>query len=228
MAEPSLVVGIGASAGGYEALTQFFPALPADTGMAFVVVQHLDPKHESLLPELLAKLTKMPVSQVKDRTEVQANQVFVIPPNTLMTIAGNLLHLTPRSKERKPQMSIDHFFRSLAESHDGKSIGIVLSGSSSDGALGIEAIKHAGGITFAQEETSARYLFMPKSAVATGCVDFVLTPEGIARELAELSRHPYLSALPLARGGQAPCEGQEPVADLGSAPQGQRRGPDPL
>ena len=83
---PSLVVGIGASAGGYEALTQFFPALPPDTGMAFVVVQHLDPKHESLLPELLAKLTKMPVSQVKDRTQVQANQVYVIPPNTLMTI----------------------------------------------------------------------------------------------------------------------------------------------
>ena len=84
--EPSLVVGIGASAGGYEALAQFFPALPPDTGMAFVVVQHLDPKHESLLPELLAKLTKMPVSQVKDRTRVQANQVYVIPPNTLMTI----------------------------------------------------------------------------------------------------------------------------------------------
>ena len=90
-------------------------------------------------------------------------------------------------------MSIDHFLRSLAESHDGKSIGIVLSGSSSDGALGIEAIKHAGGITFAQEEKSSRYHFMPRSAIATGCVDFVLPPEGIARELAELARHPYLS-----------------------------------
>ncbi len=191
-AGPSLVVGIGASAGGYEALTQFFPELPPDTGMAFVVVQHLDPQHESLLPELLGKLTKMPVSQVENRTEVQANQVFVIPPNALMTISGNRLHLTARSKERKPQMSIDHFFRSLAESHDGKSIGIVLSGSSSDGALGIEAIKHAGGITFAQEEKSSRYHFMPKSAIATRCVDFVLPPEGIARELAQLARHPYL------------------------------------
>ncbi len=90
-------------------------------------------------------------------------------------------------------MSIDHFFRSLAESHDGQAIGIILSGSSSDGALGIEAIKHAGGITFAQEEKSARYYFMPKSAIATGCVDFVLSPEGIARELGELARHPYLS-----------------------------------
>ena len=135
----------------------------------------------------------MPVSQVKDRTEVQANQVYVIPPNTLMTITGKLLHLTARSKERKPQMSIDHFLRSLAESHDGQAIGIILSGSSSDGALGIEAIKHAGGITFAQEEKSARYYFMPKSAIGTGCVDFVLPPEGIARELAELARHPYLS-----------------------------------
>ncbi len=203
---PSLVVGIGASAGGYEALTQFFPALPPDTGMAFVVVQHLDPKHESLLPELLAKLTKMPVSQVKDHTEVEPNQVYVIPPNCLMTIKGNLLHLTARSKERKPQMSIDHFFRSLAESHDGKSIGIVLSGSSSDGALGIEAIKHAGGITFAQEEESSRYHFMPKSAIATGCVDFVLPPEGISRELAELSHHPYLSPFPAAKAIKPPVK----------------------
>ena len=149
--------------------------------------------HESLLPELLAKLTKMPVSQVKDRTRVQANQVYVIPPNTLMTITDKELCLTARPKERKPQMSIDHFFRSLAESHDGQAIGIILSGSSSDGTLGIEAIKHAGGITFAQEEKSARYYFMPKSAIGTGCVDFVLPPEGIARELAELARHPYLS-----------------------------------
>ena len=187
------MVGIGASAGGYEALAQFFPVLPPDTGMAFVVVQHLDPKHESLLPELLAKLTKMPVSQVKDRTQVKANQVYVIPPNTLMTITDKMLCLTARPKERKPQMSIDHFLRSLAESHDGQAIGIILSGSSSDGALGIEAIKHAGGITFAQEEKSARYPFMPRSAIATGCVDFVLPPEGIARELAEVARHPYLS-----------------------------------
>ncbi len=102
-AGPSLMVGIGASAGGYEALTQFFPALPPDTGMAFVVVQHLDPKHESLLPELLAKLTKMPVSQVKDRTEVQANQVYVIPPNTLMTITGKLLYLTARPRSGSPR-----------------------------------------------------------------------------------------------------------------------------
>ncbi len=191
--EPSLVVGIGASAGGYEALAQFFPALAPDTGMAFVVVQHLDPKHDSLLPELLAKLTKMPVSQVKDLTRVQANQVYVIPPNTLMTIRDKDLCLTARPRERKPQMSIDHFLRSLAESHDGQGIGIILSGSSSDGTLGIEAIKHAGGITFAQEEKSARYYFMPKSAIGTGCVDFVLPPEGIARELGELARHPYLS-----------------------------------
>ena len=226
--EPSLVVGIGASAGGYEALTQFFPVLPPDTGMAFVVVQHLDPKHESLLPELLAKLTKMPVSQVKDRTQVKANQVYVIPPNTLMTITDKELCLTARPKERKPQMSIDHFLRSLAETHDGQAIGIILSGSSSDGTLGIEAIKHAGGITFAQEEKSARYYYMPRSAIATGCVDFVLPPEGIARELAQLARHPYLSRLPPGEGDKAPREGQEPVADPGSAQQGQRRGPDPL
>ena len=187
------MVGLGASAGGYEALAQFFPALPADTGMAFVVVQHLDPKHESLLPELIAKVTQMPVSQVKDRTQVKANQVYVIPPNTLMTIMDKRLCLTARPRERKPQMSIDHFFRSLAESHDGNAIGIILSGSSSDGALGIEAIKHAGGITFAQEEKSARYHFMPRSAIATGCVDFVLSPEDIARKLAEVARHPYLS-----------------------------------
>jgi two-component system CheB/CheR fusion protein len=181
-------VGFGASAGGLEAFSELLQHLPGDTGMSFVLVQHLDPKHESLLTELLAKATPMPVAQVKEGMRAEPNRVYVIPPNTNISIAGGILHLEARTI---PHMPIDHFFRTLAHDRGNQAIGVILSGTASDGTLGLKAIKSEGGITFAQDERSAKYDGMPRSALLSGCVDFVLPPEGIARELVRLCRHPY-------------------------------------
>jgi len=189
---PRFIVGIGASAGGLEAYSQFFSHLPADTGMAFIIVQHLDPVHESILPELMAKMTRMAVRQVNEGMPIKANEVYVISPNTDIAVSHGMIKMTTRS-EKRPYLTIDHLFRSLAEDQKDHAVGILLSGTSSDGALGIEAIKHAGGITFAQDEASARYSFMPNAAVATGCVDFILNPGEIAQELAKVTRHPFWS-----------------------------------
>ena len=204
-APPFPIVSIGASAGGLEACTQFLERLPVDTGMAFVLVQHLAPQHESLLTELLARSTKMPVRQVKDGMAVEANHLYVIPPNTNMVIHRGILGLLPRQKVLGQHMPIDCFLRSLAEDQGHKAIGIILSGAASDGALGIEAIKAGGGITFAQEEASAKYPGMPRSAIATGYVDFILPPDAMAKELASISRHPYV-AMPA-----KPFETEEPA-----------------
>lgn len=189
------IVGIGASAGGLEAFSQLLSALPADVGMAFVFVSHLDPTHESAMTELLARQTIMPVHTVQDGMSVQANTVYVIPPNAEMTIAGSVLKLS-RRKRGVPSLPVDIFFRSLAAAHGKNSIGIILSGTASDGSLGITAIKNEGGITFAQDSKSAKYDGMPSSAVATRCVDFVLPPAGIAAELMNIRKHPYLTQLP--------------------------------
>jgi len=189
---PKFIVGIGASAGGFEAYSQFFAHLPADTGMAFIVVQHLDPAHESILPELMAKMTRMSVRQVTEGVPVKANEVYVISPNTDIALLHGSLRITARG-EKRPSLSIDHFFRSLAEDQKDLAVALLFSGTSSDGALGIEAIKHSGGITFAQNEATARYSFMPNAAIATGCVDFILSPGEMAQELAKISRHPFWS-----------------------------------
>ena len=191
-AKPRFIVGIGASAGGFEAYSQFFSKLPQDTGMAFIVVQHLDPVHASILPELLAKMTRMSVKQVTEAMTIKANEVYVISPNTDIAVSHGSLKITTRG-DKRPFMTIDHLFRSLAEDQKDRAVGLLFSGTSSDGALGIEAIKHAGGITFAQDEGSARYSFMPKAAIATGCVDFILNPGDIAQELAKISHHPFWS-----------------------------------
>jgi two-component system CheB/CheR fusion protein len=160
--------------------------------MAFVLVQHMDPKHESMLTQLLAKATRMPIQQVEDGIPVRPDHVYVIPPATNMEIREGVLRLMPRSEVRGQHMPIDFFMRSLAEDMKSRAIGVILSGTASDGALGMSAIKAEGGITFAQDERSARYDGMPRAAIAAGCVDFVLTPEGIGRELARIARHPYL------------------------------------
>ena len=185
------VVGVGASAGGLEALRGLLGSLPDDTGMAFVIVQHLAPAHESAFAEILSRSTKMPVNEVSDESVVEPNHVYVIPPGRDMTISGGRLLLL--AQERNPvHRGIDHFFRSLAEDSAHHAIGVVLSGSATDGTLGLEVIKAEGGVTFAQDE-SAQHGSMPKSAVASGCVDFVLPPEGIAKEIARISRHPYIA-----------------------------------
>jgi two-component system, chemotaxis family, CheB/CheR fusion protein len=185
------VVGIGASAGGLEAFTRLLQHLQVDTGMSFVLVQHLDPAHESALTKLLSKATTMPVREVTNNTRVQPNQVQIIPPNTSLTIAEGVLKLQPRKKTDGMHRPIDHFFHSLAEDQHERAISVILSGTASDGTLGCEVIKAEGGITFAQDE-SAKYDSMPRSAIAAGCVDFVLSPEEIAKELARIARHPYV------------------------------------
>ena len=190
------VVGIGASAGGLEAFTQLLKALPVNTGMAFVLVQHLDPRHESKLTELLARATRMPVTEVKNGLVVEPDHVYVIPPNADMAILHGALQLLPR-RESRPEtggqhLPIDFFFRALAADQQSQAIGVILSGTASDGALGLKAIKAEGGVTFAQEAASAKYDGMPRAAIAAGAVDFVLPPDGIAQELARIGRHPYV------------------------------------
>ena len=183
---PFPIVGVGASAGGLEAFTELLKHLPPDTGMGFVLVQHLDPQHESTLPQLLARATTLAVSVVVDNMRVTPNHVYVIPPNASLTIARGILRLGPRPQQRAPTHSIDVFFESLAEDQRERAIGVILSGTASDGTAGLEAIKAEGGITFAQDE-SARYDSMPRSAITAGCVDFVLSPEKIAHELARIA-----------------------------------------
>jgi two-component system CheB/CheR fusion protein len=190
---PFAVVAVGASAGGLEAFSQLLRAIPNNTGMAFVFIQHLDPKHHSMLAELLAKTSDMPVLEAKNGTGIKANHVYVIPPNVNMGINGRRLQLTPRAPAPALHTPIDFFMGELAEDRDARSIGVVLSGTASDGTRGLAAIKAEGGITFAQDEKSAKYSGMPHSAVASGCVDFILPPEKIGRELARISGHPYLN-----------------------------------
>ena len=187
------VVGFGASAGGLEAFTHLLGQLPVDTGMAFVLVQHLDPKHDSMLTELLGRATRMPVKQAANHMAVERNRVYVIPPNADLAIADGKLKVYPRTTTRGLHLPVDTFLRSLAEERGGMAIGVILSGTASDGTLGLKAIKAEGGITFAQSEKSAKYSGMPTAAIAAGAVDYVLPPDAIARELARIGRHPYLS-----------------------------------
>ena len=188
------VVAVGASAGGLEAYTDFFHALPVDTGMAFVLIQHLDPKHRSLLAEILSKATRMPVEEVKSGVRIQRDRVYVIPSNTFMAISKGIFTLTPRGTEAGLHLTINFFMRSLAEERKSGAIGVILSGTGADGTVGLENIKAEGGITFAQDPFTARFDGMPRSAIDSGCVDFILPPEGIAKELRRIQHHPYVRA----------------------------------
>jgi two-component system CheB/CheR fusion protein len=188
------VVGIGASAGGLEAFSELLRGLPEDTGMAFVVISHLHPGHPSALAEILSHATRMPVQEVTDEPAIEPNRVYVIPPARNMVVVGRHLQLLPRAVAGA-QRPIDIFFRSLAAARRQRSIGVVLSGTANDGALGLEEIKGAGGITYAQDD-SAAHGGMPHNAVATGCVDLVLRPAEIARDLVRVASHPYVAPLP--------------------------------
>jgi two-component system, chemotaxis family, CheB/CheR fusion protein len=150
------IVGIGASAGGLEAFTQLLRALPTNTGMAFVLVQHLEPKHESMLTKLLARATAMPVREISERMRVEPNSVYVIPANADLSLIDGLLHVVGRMAPAGRHLPIDYFFRSLAETRKSQAIGVILSGTASDGTAGLQAIKAEGGITFAQEPISAK------------------------------------------------------------------------
>ncbi len=203
------VVAIGASAGGLEVFRRLLSDLPDDTGFAIVFVQHLDPTHHSMLSEILARSTTMPVSEVTDGMPIQPNHVFVIPPNVDLTVAGRVLKLAPRTQTPGSHMPVDRLLRSVAEQCRNRGIGVILSGSGSDGSAGVEAIKAAGGVTFAQDSATAKFDMMPKSAVATGCVDFVLPPEGIVAELVRLGHHPYMSDGPRTQPQRTAADDEE-------------------
>jgi two-component system, chemotaxis family, CheB/CheR fusion protein len=183
------IVGVGASAGGLEAFKQLLAAVPNKSGIAFVLVQHLPPKHESMLTELLSKTAKLPVLDVTDGMAVVPDHIYVVPPNADLSIEQGSLYLHPLAEGRSRHMPIDSFFRSLAEDQQSRAAGVILSGTASDGTLGLQAIKAQGGITFAQDDKTAKYIAMPRRAIAAGNVDFVLTPEQIVRELIRISRH---------------------------------------
>jgi two-component system, chemotaxis family, CheB/CheR fusion protein len=185
------IVGIGASAGGLEAFTQLLQALPPDTGMAFVLIQHLEPLHNSLLSQILTRTTPMTVHEVQHGMTIVPNCVYVIPPNTRMTLVQGQLELAPRASGK--HLPIDAFFQSLATARGPQAIAIVLSGSGNDGTIGLAAVNAVGGITFAQSPDSAEFPAMPANAIATGQVDFVLTPAAIAAELVRISRQPDLA-----------------------------------
>jgi len=201
---PFVVVGVGASAGGLEALSELLANLPANTGMAIVVVQHLDPQHESMLSTLLSRVTHLPVLEATQYLAVQPDHVYVIPRNMTMTMAQGVLQLAPRGEVRGMNMPIDLFLKSLAEDRQSAAIGVILSGTGSDGTHGMEEIKASGGITFAQDESSAKYPGMPQSAARSGCIDLVLPPDQIARELTRISQHAYVDPDQAAQAGAGP------------------------
>lgn len=183
------VVGIGASAGGLDAFTKLLKAIPEDSGMAYVLVQHLDPNHVSLLPDILQKVTVLPVIEITDDIKVEPNHIYVIPHNQMLVATDGILRLRERTEiKSKLNLPIDLFFSSLAEIHQSHAIGVVLSGTASDGTKGLGAIHEHGGITIAQNEASAEYEGMPTSAINAGVVDFILSPEEIPGKLIEITK----------------------------------------
>lgn len=202
------VVGLGASAGGLEALEAFFRTMPATSHAAFVIVAHLDPTHTSLMPELLQKHTTMPVAQISDGCMVQPDHVYIIPPNKDLSILGGRLELLEKTQPRGTSLPIDGFFRSLAQDQGANAIGIILSGTGSDGTVGLKAIKAELGMTMVQSEDSAKYDGMPRNAIAAGGIDYILPPDQMPGQLIAYLRHAASErqAIP------APHDGREPDA----------------
>ena len=183
------IVGMGGSAGGLEAFEQFFSHLPPDTGLAFVLVPHLEPTHKGMMPELLGRHTKMKVVEVEDGMEVQPNHVYVIPPNADLAILHGKLQVLEPAAPRGLRMPIDFFFRQLAADQKEKAIGIILSGMGSDGTLGLKAIKENSGMAMVQDPASAKYDGMPRSAINTGLVDYVAPAEELPAKLLQYVNH---------------------------------------
>lgn len=213
---PVTVVGIGASAGGLEALSELFRNVPADTALAYVVVQHLSPTHGSILAELLARQATIPVHQAANGDRVEVNHAYVIAPDTKMTLTDGHLKLVPRDPDDRPPLPVDALFRSLAEVQENRTIGVILSGTGSDGALGVRAIRGAGGIAFAQDPATATSEGMPRSAIATACIDIVAAPAEIAAHIARLGRNPYLRTQ--ASGSSSSAEPDKDGESVGQSP----------
>ncbi|MCH8512252.1 MAG: PAS domain-containing protein [Kiritimatiellae bacterium] len=195
------IVGIGASAGGLEALEQFLEEVPDHCGMAFVIVQHLDPTHKGIMHELLQRVTGMSVMQVKDCTQVKPDCVYVIPPNKDMSILHDVLHLLPPAAPRGLRLPIDFFLRSLAEDRQEHSIGVILSGMGSDGTLGLRAIKEKAGLALVQEPSPAKFDSMPRSAMDAGLADIVAAPDALPGKIIS-----YLQRSPLVQKSEEPVE----------------------
>ena len=180
------IVGIGASAGGLDAFEVFFKACPPDTGIAFVLVPHLSPDHHSLLTEILQRCTAMPVAQALDQKRVESNHVYIIPPDRDMAILKGVLQLSQPDSARGLRLPIDTFFRSLADDQAERAIGIILSGTASDGTLGLRAILGMGGVCMVQEPATAKYDGMPQSAIKAGYATHILAAEAMPAMLQKL------------------------------------------
>ncbi len=191
---PSYFVGIGASAGGLEALQNFFSHMPTDSGMAFIVIQHLSPDYKSLMVELLSKSTDMLVRRVEDGVSIEANTIYLITPQKNMVIQDGKLFLSEQPQRPTLNLPIDLFLTSLAEDQGDHSIGVVLSGTGSDGTRGIRALKEQGGTVMVQQPASAKFDGMPNSAISTGLADFILAPEKMPEQLLNFINHPYIAA----------------------------------
>ena len=183
------VIGIGASAGGLEALETFLQNVPENSGMSYVIVQHLDPTHKGIMVELLQRATPMKVTQVRDRMPIEVNQVYVIPPNKDMCILHGALHLLVPVAQRGLRLPIDFFFRSLADDLQDRSIGVILSGMGSDGTLGLRAIKEKAGAVFVQSPESAKFDGMPRSAIDAGLADVVARPDELPTKIMSYIKH---------------------------------------
>lgn len=212
-AAPSVfpIVGVGASAGGLEALEALFAELPPTPGMAFVVVTHQHPGHASLLPEILSKVASLPVTQAAHGVKLEPNHVYVSAPGGFLEIVHGTLHQVPSEGEGSPHLPIDHFFRSLAMDQKERAICIILSGTGTDGTLGLKAIKGESGMAMVQQVQSALYAGMPSSAVATGLADYVLPASALAERLLAYGRGPYLAASPT---GEPPTVSPEPMQKI--------------
>ncbi|QDR81223.1 chemotaxis protein CheB [Sporomusa termitida] len=201
VAKAAGLVGIGASAGGLSAMLQLFESMPEKVGMAFVVIQHLDANKDSALADILSRATTMPVSVVRDDAVAQPNHVYVIAPGTELTVSHGVLTAAPQKSDVRRHTPIDSFLESLAMDEGNRAIGVILSGTGVDGSRGVREIKAVGGITLAQEPQSAEYDGMPRSTIATGMVDFVLTPAKIGAELSRIGQSLMITG-PVAEAGE--------------------------
>ena len=187
------IVGVGASAGGIDAFDELLEHLPASPGLAIVYILHQEPKHTSALASVIARSSKMPVITAADGMRVEVDHIYVGPPASDVTIERGVLRVERRTDS--PTLPIDHFLHSLAEDQSTRAIAVILSGSASDGTLGARAVKADGGVTFAQDD-SAKFASMPKSAIAAGAIDFVLSPSAMADELRSIAARPAALADP--------------------------------
>ena len=212
--KPFYVVGIGASAGGLEALELFLKHVPPESGMAFVIVQHLDPTHKAMLPELLQRVTPMKVLEVEDRTPIRPDCVYVIPPNADMSVLHGVLHLLEPRAPRGLRRPVDFFFRALADDLQDRNIGVILSGMGSDGTLGLRAIREKGGVTFVQDPASAKFDGMPRSAISAGVADVVAPVETLPDKILNYRRQMRVIPIPRRDVGPDDQNGIEKVALL--------------